>query len=297
VDPLDRLFQELVRAAQQAGALHRPIAIREILEDLLPYRVVRPLRIAELLDDYRQLVMRLVAGERTLLEADPEVRAACSAALESRHPDLSLLETYGDRLVTVVTAAIVERPSVPAFLEPDTAPRLVDTPSVPHAVLPTVVAPSVPPIVEPASAPMVMEPASVTPIPEPPSLTPLPVVPLPPAHLPSTVPPALPSTPTVRGRPVPGVRPSKLSKFMGGTVPVVATRSAAVPRPTTPVHGTPTANPGEEVACLYCTRPLPGGRAARYCPWCGQHLLARCRMCRSSLEESWIFCITCGHPT
>lgn len=292
MDPLDRLFQELVRAAQQAGALHRPIAIREILEELLPYRVVRPTRIAELLDDYRQLVMRLVAGERNLVEADPEVRAACSAALESRHPDLSLLETYGDRLVTVVTAAIVERPSVPAFVEPDSAPRLVDTPSVPHPMLDRIDAPSVQPIAEPASA---------TPIPEPPSVTPAAVVPIEPPSVPALppriVPPALPSTPTVRGRPVPSVRPSKLSRFMGGTVPVVATRSAAVPRPPTPAQGTPVVNGGEEVACLYCTRPLPGGRAARYCPWCGQHLLARCRMCRSSLEESWIFCITCGHPS
>jgi predicted RNA-binding Zn-ribbon protein involved in translation (DUF1610 family) len=265
VDPLDRLFQELVRAAQQAGALHRPIAIREILEDLLPYRVVRPTRIAELLDDYRQLVMRLVAGERHLLEADPEVRAACSAALASRHPDLSLLDTYADRLVTVVTAAIVERPSVPAFVEPTDAPSLVDSPSVP----PIVEAPSLPPILEPPS-----------------------VTPLVPARRPTATPPALPSTPTVRGRPVPSVRPSKLSRFMGGTVPVVATRSAAVPRPVTP----PPEETGE-VPCLYCTRPLPAGRATRYCPWCGQHLLQRCRMCRAALEESWVFCITCGHPT
>jgi len=195
VDPLDRLFQELVRAAEQAGALHRPIAIREIVEDLLPYRVVRPTRIAELLDEYRQLVMRLVSGERNLVEADPEVRAACSAALASRHPDLSLLETYGDRLLTVVMAPMVERPSVPPLLEPDATSPLVDAPSALS-------------MVEPASGPRSGEPA-----------------------------------------------------------------------------------------CLYCARPLPGGRDARYCPWCGQHLLARCRMCRSSLEASWIFCITCGHPT
>jgi predicted RNA-binding Zn-ribbon protein involved in translation (DUF1610 family) len=278
MDPLDRLFQELVRAAQQAGALHRPIAIGEILEDLLPYRVVRPLRIAELLDDYRQLVMRLVAGERQLVESDPEVRAACSAALESRHPDLTLLDTYADRLVTVVTAAIVERPSMPAFVEPTNVPSVVDSPSVPHAMLGSEEMPSAPPIVESSSAPPIMEPPSVTP-----------VVPM---RRPSATPPALPSTPTVRGRPLPSVRPSKLSRFMGGTVPVVATRSAAVPRPVTPAP-----EESGDVACLYCTRPLPAGRATRYCPWCGQHLLQRCRMCRSSLEESWVFCITCGHPT
>lgn len=240
VDPLDRLVPELVRAAHQAGALHRPIAIREILEDLLPYRVVRPTRIAELLDDYRQLMMRLVAGERNLVEADPEVRATCRAALASRHPDLSLLETYGDRLVTLVTAAIIERPRVPNVMDPDPAPHPLE---------------------------------------------------------PSSVPPALSSTPSVRGRPVPAVRPSKLSWFLGGTVPVIATRSAAVPRATTPVQHTPTVHAGEEVTCHYCTHPLPEGRAARYCPWCGQHLLARCRMCRSSVEASWVFCIACGHPT
>lgn len=295
MDPLDRLFQELVRAAQQAGALHRPLAIREILEELVPYRVVRPLRIAELLDDYRQLVMRLVAGERLLIEADPEVRSACATALESRHPDLSLLETYADRRVTISTAAIVERPSVPAYVEPTSVPPIVESPSVPTPELrsaepssaPTEVeasiveSPSVAPIAEVSPAPFVAEPPSVTPMPIAPPLRP------------SALPPALPSTPTVRGRPVPAVRPSKRSRFMGGTVPVVATRSAAVPRPMTPPA---TEVSAEEVACLYCTRPLPGGRAARYCPWCGQHLLQRCRMCRSSLEDAWIFCITCGHP-
>lgn len=241
VDPLDRLVPELVRAAHQAGALHRPIAIREILEDLLPYRVVRPTRIAELLDDYRQLMMRLVAGERNLVEADPEVRAACRAALASRHPDLALLETYGDRLVTLVTAAITERPTVPNVMDPDPAPHPLEPPSVP---------------------------------------------------------PDRPSAPTVRGRPIPAVRPSKLSWFLGGTVPVIATRSAAVPRrPSSPVQRTPIVRTGEEVACHHCTHPLPEGRAARFCPWCGQHLLAHCRMCHESIEASWIFCITCGHPT
>jgi len=241
VDPLDRLVPELVRAAHQAGALHRPIAIREILEDLLPYRVVRPTRIAELLDDYRQLMMRLVAGERNLVEADPEVRAACRAALASRHPDLSLLETHGDRLVTLVTAAITKRPTVPNVMDPDPAPHPLEPPSVP---------------------------------------------------------PARPSAPTVRGRPIPAVRPSKLSWFLGGTVPVIATRSAAVPRrPSSPVQRTPIVRTDEEVACHHCTHPLPEGRAARFCPWCGQHLLAHCRMCHESIEASWIFCITCGHPT
>ncbi|MBM3900182.1 MAG: zinc ribbon domain-containing protein, partial [Gemmatimonadetes bacterium] len=202
---------------------------------------VRPTRIAELLDDYRQLMMRLVAGERNLVEADPEVRAACRAALASRHPDLSLLETHGDRLVTLVTAAITKRPTVPNVMDPDPAPHPLEPPSVP---------------------------------------------------------PARPSAPTVRGRPIPAVRPSKLSWFLGGTVPVIATRSAAVPRrPSSPVQRTPIVRTDEEVACHHCTHPLPEGRAARFCPWCGQHLLAHCRMCHESIEASWIFCITCGHPT
>jgi len=180
VDPLDRLYQELVRAARQAGALHRPIAIRQIVTELVPYRAVRPLRIAELLDDYRQLVLRLIAGERQLVEADPEVRAAASAALASRHPDLSLLERYGDHLVTVAT-------------------EVTATPVAP----------------ETAEA----------------------------------------------------------------SVPSVATVAPEAPE-----------------ACRYCTRALPTGYTHRFCPWCGHHLLRRCQSCRASLEATWTFCVTCGHP-
>ncbi|MGA0920015.1 MAG: zinc ribbon domain-containing protein [Gemmatimonadaceae bacterium] len=192
MDPLDRLSQELVRAAQQTGALHRPIAIREIVTTLVPYRVVRPLRIAELLDDYRQLVLRLIAGERELVEADAEVRAAARAALASRHPDLSVLERYGDHLVTVASAASAS-----------------------------------------------------------------------PAASPTPVTPATPAT-------------NEMTVASGTSADSVASDAPA--------------------ACRYCTRALPAGYTHRFCPWCGHHLLRRCQSCRASLEATWTFCVTCGHP-
>ncbi len=200
MDPLDRLSQELVRAARQTGALHRPIAIREIVTTLVPYRMMRPLRIAELLDDYRQLVLRLIAGERELVEADAEVRAAARAALASRHPDLSLLERYGDHLVTLASVATAS-PAVVAAASPA---------------------------------------ASLTPV-----------------------------TP---------VTPATDETIVASGAPVASVASAA------------------PAACRYCTRALPGGYTHRFCPWCGHHLLRRCQSCRASLEATWTFCVTCGHP-
>lgn len=263
-DPLDRLFQELVHAARKAGVLDHPIAVGEIIERLVPYRVVRPLRIAELHDDYLQLVMHLLAGERDLVLADPELREICQAALTTRHPDLSILKTFEDREVTLAAEAVgrvLQPAAAPADRRESEAMSISQRPSAPADLVPPTIAHVVPP------------------------------------RMPSATPPALPSTPTVRGRPVPSTRTGRLSRMMGGAVPIVATRSAAVQRlPSDPVSSTAVEGT-EGFACLYCTRPLPGGRPARYCPWCGQHLLQRCRMCRTSLEEAWIFCITCGHPT
>jgi len=211
MDPLDRLYHVLVRAAQQAGALDRPIAIRAVVEELVPYRVARPMRLAEWLDDYRHLLLRLIAGEREFVVADPEVRAACRAALSSRHPDLSLLETFGARQVTLA------------------APAPVD------------------------DAPVAATPTPLRPV--------GPVGPVGPAGgLRRAVPPPLPSAP---------VRP-------------------APPRPD---EGSDASSP-----CRYCTRALPANHGTRFCPWCGQHLLRRCRECRAPLETAWTFCVTCGHP-
>lgn len=52
-------------------------------------------------------------------------------------------------------------------------------------------------------------------------------------------------------------------------------------------------NHGEH--CRYCAGALPEGRAAMFCPHCGQNLtIQRCPACGTELEIDWKFCITCG---
>jgi len=48
--------------------------------------------------------------------------------------------------------------------------------------------------------------------------------------------------------------------------------------------------------CLHCASPLPPGRLAVFCPFCGQQLQAMpCPRCGTEIEPGWRCCITCGY--
>ena len=47
--------------------------------------------------------------------------------------------------------------------------------------------------------------------------------------------------------------------------------------------------------CHYCGSALPRGRAASFCPYCGQDLTVRqCPACSTDLDFGWRFCVSCG---
>ena len=47
--------------------------------------------------------------------------------------------------------------------------------------------------------------------------------------------------------------------------------------------------------CLYCGDVLPGGRAVRFCPHCGQRQTPpECPRCHSDVEPGWRHCVSCG---
>lgn len=47
--------------------------------------------------------------------------------------------------------------------------------------------------------------------------------------------------------------------------------------------------------CSSCSRQLPPGRRALYCPFCGAQVgSTKCRNCGDVIERGWKFCITCG---
>jgi len=65
-------------------------------------------------------------------------------------------------------------------------------------------------------------------------------------------------------------------------------------------HDTPAAissllNVSVPEGCPFCGGTLPEGRAANYCPSCGNNLsVSRCPACGGELEKGWKFCVTCG---
>jgi hypothetical protein len=69
----------------------------------------------------------------------------------------------------------------------------------------------------------------------------------------------------------------------------VSPTPAATRRPSRPIY---LAQDGE---CPHCAGALPGGRAIKFCPHCGQDLTVQhCPACGSELEHDWKFCVTCG---
>lgn len=182
-DALDALFRRLVLAAQQAGALARPIEVSELLDTFLPYRAARRDGLLDSNDDYLHCVMQLLAGERGYIFADDLLQDDLKNELTALNPDLSVLTTYrtaklriasteakrvleGDTTIDlrpptpIATEAVAPRPSSPVAIP--TAPRgvspVIAQPSAPADPAPP--APATPPLREHVS-PVVTEPETV----------------------------------------------------------------------------------------------------------------------------------------
>jgi hypothetical protein len=95
---LDPLFRLLVRtlSEQEPPRIHQPIAINELMDALLPYRLVRRELGVDSAEDYETLLLRLCAGEGEFIQADPAAQAALLAELQKPIPDLAFLRVYGD---------------------------------------------------------------------------------------------------------------------------------------------------------------------------------------------------------
>ena len=102
---LDPLFRLLVRtlSEQEPPRIHQPIAINELMDSILPYRLVRRELGVDSADAYESLLLRLVAGEGDFVQADPAAQAALLDELKKPLPDLAFLSVYGDTLVVLRT--------------------------------------------------------------------------------------------------------------------------------------------------------------------------------------------------
>jgi rubrerythrin len=92
-----QLHRTLVDALRRSrpGALHRPITVAEIYQDILPYRDARNTVGFELNADYEHALLRLLAGEGDLARIEPrEVRDKLRMELDSPNPDVGLFRNY-----------------------------------------------------------------------------------------------------------------------------------------------------------------------------------------------------------
>lgn len=95
---LERLFRRLVDnlIAIDPARLHRPIAVTDLLESVIPYRTTRRALAVDSAEDYDMLVLRLCAGEGGFVRTTADdVAELFREQLASANPDLDVLREHG----------------------------------------------------------------------------------------------------------------------------------------------------------------------------------------------------------
>ncbi|HEU5171778.1 MAG TPA: zinc ribbon domain-containing protein [Gemmatimonadales bacterium] len=126
---LERLFGQLVTnlAATDPARLNRPIALGEIQQSIVPYRIYRRALGIDSVEDYDLVLLRLAAGDGGFARTEPhDVQARFQAELASPNPDLTLLQRHADALVTLeglrVARALASEADAP-FAPPEPPPE------------------------------------------------------------------------------------------------------------------------------------------------------------------------------
>jgi hypothetical protein len=98
-DPVERLFRRLVAnlSALDPSAVHRPVAVGEIAQRLVPYRTHRGILGLDTNEDYEMAVLRLLAGDGGFAQVFPEdVAAALTREAASVNPDPGIFHQFTD---------------------------------------------------------------------------------------------------------------------------------------------------------------------------------------------------------
>ncbi|HSB53358.1 MAG TPA: zinc ribbon domain-containing protein [Gemmatimonadales bacterium] len=109
MNDLDHFFRQLVAnlSATDPARLYQPISIADIQNFVIPYRANRRALGLTSAEDYEVLLLRLCAGERGLARTDPpEIQATFKSEAAGTNPDLRLLRTHGDALVSLSGHAV-----------------------------------------------------------------------------------------------------------------------------------------------------------------------------------------------
>src|SRR3979490_1583112 len=131
MDELDRLFGLLVAALARETRVAVPFPAADVYERLLPYRSHPSLLNVATHQDYEMAVLRLLAGERSYVQLEPEnVREAMQREIATINPDPAYFRSFPDAQVRVNARAaervlLADRAYAPA--NPEAAEDLVDT--------------------------------------------------------------------------------------------------------------------------------------------------------------------------
>ena len=107
MDDLDRLHRRLVHniRASRPEYLRIPFTVRELYEQIIPYRHNRRELAIETNDDYETAVARLLSGERDYVTADPALQESLRRELASPTGDPGIFKDHADATLTLTSAA------------------------------------------------------------------------------------------------------------------------------------------------------------------------------------------------
>src|SRR6266550_2620550 len=102
MDELDRLFSLLVAALARETRVAVPFPASDVYERLVPYRSNRSRLNVATHQDYEMAVLRLLAGERSYVQLEPEtVREAMQREIATINPDPAYFRSFPDAQVMV----------------------------------------------------------------------------------------------------------------------------------------------------------------------------------------------------
>jgi hypothetical protein len=104
VTDVERFFRRLVSnlAATDPARLRRPMSLDEISHEILPYRANRRALRLDTSEDYELVLLRLCAGEGSLVRTEPEeAKARFAQEIKSANPDLEVLHSFENVQVTL----------------------------------------------------------------------------------------------------------------------------------------------------------------------------------------------------
>ncbi len=103
MDDLDRLAFRVARTVRTTypHLLERGFTLSDLEERLAPYPETRREMAHGGPDGYEQAVLRLIAGERGYLAAEPELQEACRRALQMASPAVSIVRSWAGSTLTL----------------------------------------------------------------------------------------------------------------------------------------------------------------------------------------------------